>query len=47
MSGPEVFHRAMQHILAGQAGAECYMDDILVWGSMKEEHDTRLREVLN
>ena len=46
-SGPEVFHRAMQHILAGQAGAECYMDGILVWGSTKEEHDTRLRDVLN
>ena len=30
-SGPEVFHRAMQHILAGQAGVECYMDGIFVW----------------
>ena len=45
-SGPEVFHRTMQHMLAGQPGMACYMDDILVWGSTAEEHDVRLREVL-
>ena len=45
-SGPEVFHRTMQHILTGQVGATCYMDDILVWGSTILEHDDRLRELL-
>ena len=28
-------------------GVECYIDDILVWGQTQEEHDTRLRAVLN
>lgn len=44
-SGPEVFHRSMQQVLEGIEGADCFIDDILVWGATKEEHDLRLRKV--
>ena len=45
-SGPEVFHKAMQQVLCGLNGVDCFIYDILVWGSTKEEHDRRLRQVL-
>lgn len=45
-SGPEIFHRAMRTILENIEGVECYIDDILIWASSEEEHDERLRKVL-
>ena len=45
-SGPEVFQRAMQHVLQKRDGVACFIDDILIWGSSKEEHDKRLRQVM-
>ena len=42
-SGPEVFHKAMQQVLSGLDGLDCFIDDILIWGSTKEEHDRTLR----
>ena len=45
-SAPEVFHRAIAEMLEDLEGCLNYIDDILVWGSTKEEHDRRLREVL-
>lgn len=45
-TAPEVFQRAMHQVFQGLAGVEVVMDDILVWGSTKEEHDARLRSVL-
>ena len=45
-SGPEIFHRVMQTLLRGIAGAACFIDDIVIWGSTVEEHDARLRLVL-
>ena len=33
-------------VLAGLPGVLCHMDDILIFGSSKEEHDTRLHNVL-
>ena len=45
-SAPEVFHRAIAEMLEDLEGCVNYIDDILVWGSTKEEHDRRLREVL-
>ncbi|XP_042147991.1 uncharacterized protein K02A2.6-like, partial [Ixodes scapularis] len=45
-TAPEVFQRAMHQVLQGLNGVEVVMDDILVWGSTKEEHDRRLQNVL-
>lgn len=45
-SAPEIFQREMQKILMGVEGVACHMDDILVVGSNKEDHDERLRRVL-
>ena len=44
-SAPEVFHKTMCPILEGIPGCQVYIDDILVWGKTKEEHDQRLRLV--
>ncbi|CAC5389777.1 unnamed protein product [Mytilus coruscus] len=45
-SASEVFHKAVCKILHGLNGVESFIDDILVWGCTKEEHDKRLKEVL-
>ena len=36
----------MSNILKGINGVVCQMDDVLVFGSTKEEHDARLTDVL-
>ncbi|GBN91087.1 hypothetical protein AVEN_264704-1 [Araneus ventricosus] len=41
-SAPEHFQRRMSQMLEGIPGTICHMDDILIWGSTKEEHDQRL-----
>ena len=46
-SASEVFQKIMSHMLEDINGAEVIIDDILVWGSSVEEHDQRLRRVLN
>lgn len=46
-SAPEVFSRAMEKILRGLPGVVCHMDDILVFAPTKEEHNKRLRAVLD
>ena len=45
-SAPEIFQAEMSRILKDIAGVVIHMDDILVFGQTKEEHDSRLREVL-
>ena len=45
-SAPEHFERRMSEALQGLSGVVCMMDDILVHGRTKEEHDTHLTEVL-
>lgn len=45
-SAPEVFQKAMNEVFEGLPGTRVYVDDILVWGSSKEEHDERLRAAL-
>ena len=45
-SAPEFFQKQMSHILEGLPGVLCHLDDILVFGSDRTEHDTRLRAVL-
>ncbi|PIK40121.1 hypothetical protein BSL78_23022 [Apostichopus japonicus] len=44
-SAPEVFHKTMCQIMDGIPGCQVYIDDILVCGKTKEEHDKRLRLV--
>ena len=36
----------MNKILSGLPGVLCYMDDILIFGSSKQEHNIRLQNVL-
>ena len=45
-SAPEHFQRRMSEALSGLSGTVCLMDDILVYGATREEHDERLRHVL-
>ena len=43
---PEHFQRMISEALIGLEGRVCLMDDIHVYGATREEHDERLREVL-
>lgn len=45
-AAPEFFQRQMNRILEGLDGVVCMMDDILVVGRSRVEHDTRLQEAL-
>lgn len=42
---PEIFHNEMYKIFKME-GVEVYIDDLLIWGRTKQEHDDRLQEVL-
>lgn len=46
-SAPEVFHRAMEHVIEGIEGVRVYVDDIVLWGSTIEQHNKRLMDVLH
>lgn len=43
---PEIFQRIMEQILVGLSGWICYLDDILIFGNTKEEHDRNLTAIL-
>jgi hypothetical protein len=43
--GPEVFQLQMQKVLCGLPGCAVIMDDILVWGKSRTEHDRNLTAV--
>lgn len=45
-SAPEIFHKKFKQIFEGLEGVDTYIDDIIVHGRNKEEHDERLRKVL-
>ncbi|XP_060079959.1 uncharacterized protein K02A2.6-like [Ylistrum balloti] len=45
-SAPEVFQRVITEMVSDLEGTEAIVDDILVWGTTKEEHDHRLQRVL-
>jgi hypothetical protein len=45
-NAPMAFQRCMEGVLAGCQGVEVYLDDILIWGASKGEHDERLQKVL-
>lgn len=46
-NAPDIFQLAMETILKGCQGVIIYLDDMLIFGSTKEEHDRNLSEVLN
>ena len=45
-SAQEVFQKRMSQVLGDLPGVETDIDDILVWGTTQEEHDSRLNAVL-
>jgi len=45
-SAPKVFQQQMSDILSDLSGVLCHIDDIVVFGSTPEEHDSRLIAVL-
>ena len=45
-SAPEHFQRRMSEALSGLTGVACMMDDVLIHGTTREEHDERLEKVL-
>jgi hypothetical protein len=45
-SAPEIFQRKITELLRNLQGTEAIIDDILINGTSKEEHDTRLNSVL-
>lgn len=46
-SAPEHFQNMMvTEVTAGLEGVVCHMDDLLIWGSTKEQHDERVHAVL-
>jgi transposase InsO family protein len=45
-SAPELFQKRMSILLEGLDGVVCLMDDVLIFGSDQQEHDTRLIKVL-
>ena len=45
-SAPEIFQRKMSELLAEHDGCEVIMDDIIIYGKTREEHDERLAAVL-
>ena len=46
-SAPEIFQREMSTLLHGLEGTEVIMDDILIYGKTREEHNTRLKKTLD
>ncbi|XP_055633584.1 uncharacterized protein K02A2.6-like [Toxorhynchites rutilus septentrionalis] len=44
---PEIFQRIMCEMLAGTEGVVVYIDDVVIWGSTVDEHDERLRMVMD
>ena len=46
-TAPGIWQRAMDSVLAGVPGVICYLDDILIVGDSDEQHEERLRMVLD
>ena len=45
-SAPEHFQRRMHSLLEGLLGVLCVMDDILIFGTTRQEHNSQLQAVL-
>ncbi|GBM05201.1 Uncharacterized protein K02A2.6 [Araneus ventricosus] len=46
-SSPEVYQKTIENIFNGINGILIYIDDILVYGKTQEEHDAKLKSVLD
>ena len=46
-TAPEVFQNIMSHLFQDIEGVEVIVDDLVVWGEHVEQHDARLRQVLD
>ena len=46
-SAPEVFQNIMSQIFDGHEGIEVIVDDLLIWCETQQQHDERLKQVLN
>ena len=44
--GPDVFYPMVGDVVENLTGVIHFVDDVLVWGDMQEEHDDRLRKAL-
>ena len=44
---PEVFQNIMSHLFQDIKGVEVIVDDLVMWGEHVEQHDARLRQVLD
>lgn len=47
ISAPEIFHRAMESIIEGLEGTRVYIDDLVVWGTTRQQHNERLKKLLH
>ena len=45
-SAPEVYHKTVSQIFDGMDGVSTFADDIIIWGSTREQHEKNLRAVL-
>ena len=45
-SASEIFHRTVASFFDDLAGVKVFVDDIVVWGASREQHDARLHQVL-
>ena len=46
-SAAEVYQKRMTEIFQDNVGCEVIVDDIIVWGEDKAEHDKRLKQMLD
>lgn len=46
-SAPEIFQRRMGEVLSGLEGVESIIDDVIIYGSSRNEHDRRLKAALD
>ena len=42
-----MFHKTVQQIFDDIDGVKVYIDDLVIWGESKEQHDERLFQVLD
>lgn len=45
-SAPAAFQKMMCTILQGLKGLQCYLDDVIIFGSTQQEHDENLKVVM-
>ena len=44
---PEIYHRTIHQLFENIPNVDTSMDDIIIWGSTREEHDASVRRVLD